>query len=169
MPSKGSKSAIAFYWLVSDLLCYVFSKNANSWKTHCVKVTASLNVCHNFLVLMWVRGVCIFIYKWGCKQVNGNTISFFPASFEPYEKKKTFCIVLLTCENQSLYIKYFIVFRFDDIPRSNYLTLQFRQLVCLLVLFPVDIGRTSNVYKTYVCFLYVLRLWGHNHWCIQSQ
>ena len=90
MPSKGSKFAIAFYWLVIDLLCYVFSKNANSWKTHCVKVTASLNVCHNFLVLMWVRGVCIFIYKWGCKQVNGNTISFFPASFEPYEKKKNF-------------------------------------------------------------------------------
>ena len=38
-------------------------------------------------LLMWVRGVCIFTYKWGCKQVNWNTNSFLSASFEPYEKK----------------------------------------------------------------------------------
>ena len=39
--SEGSKFTIAFCWLANDLSCYVFSKNANSWKTHCVKATAS--------------------------------------------------------------------------------------------------------------------------------
>ena len=80
---KGSKFVIAFCWLASNLSCYVFCKNANSWKTHCVKATASWNVVHHyFQVLMWVRGTCIFIYKWDCKQVNWNTNSFLPAPFE---------------------------------------------------------------------------------------
>ena len=39
--SKGLKFAIAFCWLADNFSCYIFSKNANSWKTHCVKATTS--------------------------------------------------------------------------------------------------------------------------------
>ena len=36
-----------------------------------------------------------------------NWCSLLPAPFEPCEKKKYFCKVLLMCKKYSLYIKYF--------------------------------------------------------------
>ena len=49
-----------------------------------------------------------FTRKWDCKQVNWDTNSFFLASFEPLEQRKYHArIIILMCENHSLYVRYF--------------------------------------------------------------
>ena len=70
MHSKGLKFGIAFCWLANDLSCYVFYKHENSWKLIVLRPSLVKIVHHHFLVLMWLRGVRIFIYKWSCKQVK---------------------------------------------------------------------------------------------------
>ena len=102
------------------------------------------------MVLVWVRGAYIFIYKWGCKQVNWNTNSFLPEHLNLKRKENIFLYHLAHVQksfivHQVIYSFFPLVWQHSLFQLSNSLIQTITAFVVVIMITDAFIHNTDTL------------------------